>query len=302
MSWFKELITALKENGNAARDARIGAIGADQVRSLYKEGKDKEANELANEYLNANISGIMSGISAGLSIPKIGVIPTLITNTTGVVGGYVGGYAGNYLGEKIDEKFDTNTAPILSTAGALIGGALGGKAGYKGWHRAHYGKNYGTIKFNRDLAPSTDKLKGFIGDGSEQYVFDGGKDVLKVHVDYPQSTLKGMKEFNDRWTGVRNMLRGQLKLRPKGYVYDSSNKQYLPVNAQRKVTSTLEKSNMMQHQWEEFIENLKSKHGVDTHGNFTRKGRTFGTSDYKPENIGMYKGKPRFIDIDVFEL
>lgn len=299
----KKLWQALIDSGAASRDARIGALGADRVRELYKEGKDEEAKKLANTYLNANVSGIMSGAGAMFSIPRIGLLPTLITNTTGVVGGSIGGNVGNYIGEKVDTKFGTKWAtPTLSTMGALIGGALGGKAGYKGWHRAHYGKNYGTIRFNRGLAPTTDKLKGFIGDGSEQYVFDGGKDVLKVHVDYPQSTLKGMKEFNDRWTGVRNMMPGQLKLRPKGYVYDTANKQYLPVNAQRKVASTFENSNMLQHQWESFVNKLKTKHGIDEYGNFTRRGRMFGTSDYKPENIGIYKGKPKFIDIDVFEL
>lgn len=49
----------------------------------------------------------MSGAGAMFSIPRIGLLPTLITNTTGVVGGSIGGNVGNYIGEKIDTKFGT---------------------------------------------------------------------------------------------------------------------------------------------------------------------------------------------------
>lgn len=133
----KKLWQALIDGGAASRDARIGALGADRVRELYKEGKDEEAKKLANTYLNANVSGIMSGAGAMFSIPRIGLLPTLITNTTGVVGGSIGGNVGNYIGEKVDTKFGTKWAtPTLSTMGALIGGALGGGIGYKGWEGA----------------------------------------------------------------------------------------------------------------------------------------------------------------------
>ena len=50
-SWF---VSALGD----ARDAKIGAIGAGQVRDLYAEGRDEEAKELAKNYTIANAVGI----------------------------------------------------------------------------------------------------------------------------------------------------------------------------------------------------------------------------------------------------
>jgi hypothetical protein len=51
----------------AARDAKIGAVGAQQVRDLYKENKSQEAKDLANDYLKANVAGIALGAGAGLT-------------------------------------------------------------------------------------------------------------------------------------------------------------------------------------------------------------------------------------------
>ena len=42
----------------AARDAKLGAIGAQQVRDLYAEGKNQEAQDLAKQYAKANTTGI----------------------------------------------------------------------------------------------------------------------------------------------------------------------------------------------------------------------------------------------------
>lgn len=50
-SWF---VSALGD----ARDAKIGAIGAGQVRDLYAEGRDEEAKKLAKNYTIANAVGI----------------------------------------------------------------------------------------------------------------------------------------------------------------------------------------------------------------------------------------------------
>lgn len=41
-----------------ARDAKLGAIGAQQVRDLYSEGKNQEAQDLAKQYAKANTTGI----------------------------------------------------------------------------------------------------------------------------------------------------------------------------------------------------------------------------------------------------
>lgn len=50
-NWF---VSALGD----ARDAKIGAIGAGQVRDLYAEGRDEEAKKLAKNYTIANAVGI----------------------------------------------------------------------------------------------------------------------------------------------------------------------------------------------------------------------------------------------------
>lgn len=56
--WYKRLGKAIIEGGQSARDARIGALGAQQVRDLYSEGKDAEAQALAQQYAKANTTGI----------------------------------------------------------------------------------------------------------------------------------------------------------------------------------------------------------------------------------------------------
>lgn len=55
--WDK-IINALSTYGLTARDARVGAVGADQIRSLYNEGKNEEAAKLAKDLYSANIAGI----------------------------------------------------------------------------------------------------------------------------------------------------------------------------------------------------------------------------------------------------
>lgn len=56
--FWSKLWNAVKEGGMAARDAKLGAIGAQQVRDLYSEGKNQEAQDLAKQYAKANTTGI----------------------------------------------------------------------------------------------------------------------------------------------------------------------------------------------------------------------------------------------------
>ena len=56
--FWSKLWNAVKEGGMAARDAKLGAIGAQQVRDLYAEGKNQEAQDLAKQYAKANTTGI----------------------------------------------------------------------------------------------------------------------------------------------------------------------------------------------------------------------------------------------------
>ena len=41
-NFWSKLWNAVKEGGMAARDAKLGAVGAQQVRDLYTEGKNQE--------------------------------------------------------------------------------------------------------------------------------------------------------------------------------------------------------------------------------------------------------------------
>ena len=129
--WYQRLL----ENLVSARDAKIGAIGADQVRQLYKEGEDEQAKKLAEDYLKANITGIATGIGGAgtlTSISEIGVVPTIVTETAGTAGGIIGSKAGEAIGQQIDNRYGTNITPYLTFFGGLGGGATGGILGYKG--------------------------------------------------------------------------------------------------------------------------------------------------------------------------
>ena len=129
--WYQKVL----ENLASARDAKIGAIGADQVRQLYKEGEDEQAKKLAEDYLKANVTGIAAGAGGAgtlTSISEIGVVPTILTEATGATGGVVGSKAGEIVGQLIDNKYGTNTTPYLTFFGGLGGGVTGGVLGYKG--------------------------------------------------------------------------------------------------------------------------------------------------------------------------
>ena len=63
MNFFDYLL----EGSRMARDARIGAIGAEPIRQLYWEGKTEEANQRAKELLKANTTGIALASGAASS-------------------------------------------------------------------------------------------------------------------------------------------------------------------------------------------------------------------------------------------
>lgn len=124
--WDK-LWEAIQKYGGSARDARIGAVGADQVRDLYKSDKQEDkalAKELNDRYLAASAAGIAGGATAASALTS-GVVPTLVSEAGGAAGSYVGNKTGSYLDEKLDTKW---IAPTLS----IVGGLGGGIAGYKG--------------------------------------------------------------------------------------------------------------------------------------------------------------------------
>ena len=69
-----------------ARDARIGAIGAEPIRQLYWEGKTDEANQRAKELLKANTMGIALGAGAASSSLLTDLLTTAGTTVIDSIG------------------------------------------------------------------------------------------------------------------------------------------------------------------------------------------------------------------------
>lgn len=91
--FLQKLGKIIQESGTAARDARVGAIGAQQVRDLYTEGKNQEAQDLAKQYAKANTTGIaMAGGAASTSL--LGDL--FVTGTTTAVDTAIDGNASNF--------------------------------------------------------------------------------------------------------------------------------------------------------------------------------------------------------------
>jgi len=87
-NFWSKLLDAIKEGGMAARDAKLGAIGAQQVRDLYSEGKNQEAQDLAKQYAKANTTGIaLAGGAASTGL--IGDL--MVTGTTTAADTFIDG-------------------------------------------------------------------------------------------------------------------------------------------------------------------------------------------------------------------
>lgn len=69
-----------------ARDARIGAIGAEPIRQLYWEGKTDEANQRAKELLKANTAGIALASGAASSSLLADLLTTAGTTVIDTIG------------------------------------------------------------------------------------------------------------------------------------------------------------------------------------------------------------------------
>lgn len=70
--WFKKVMEAIAEGGRMARDARIGAVGAEPIRQLYQEGKTEQAQDLAKQYAKANIIGMTMAAGAANTAGLVG--------------------------------------------------------------------------------------------------------------------------------------------------------------------------------------------------------------------------------------
>lgn len=79
--WYKKLASAISEGARMARDARIGAVGAEQVRELYRKGENEKAQKQAEQYAHANIADI----STALGKTTDAILPNIL-NLSGAIG------------------------------------------------------------------------------------------------------------------------------------------------------------------------------------------------------------------------
>lgn len=92
-NFWSKLWNAVKEGGMAARDAKLGAVGAQQVRDVYSEGKNQEAQDLAKQYAKANITGItLAGGAASTSL--LGDL--MVTGATTAADTFIDGNVDNF--------------------------------------------------------------------------------------------------------------------------------------------------------------------------------------------------------------
>lgn len=158
--WYKKLASAISEGSRMARDARIGAVGAEPIRQLYREGQTEEAQELAKQYAKANIAGI--AMAAGAANPY-GLIGDLgVTTASTLADTVIEGNTEN-LGKDLG----------INLASDLAGGVLqwlpkaikGGK---------QVVKNIKSLNGDFVVRPSVPKVKVMYDHSSKWYNFPNG--------------------------------------------------------------------------------------------------------------------------------
>lgn len=110
-NFWPKLWNAVKEGGLAARDAKLGAVGAQQVRDLYSEGKNQEAQDLAKQYAKANTTGI--SLAGGVASANL-LGDLMVTGATTAADAFIDGdvknfgknLAKNYIGDFIGKGID----------------------------------------------------------------------------------------------------------------------------------------------------------------------------------------------------
>lgn len=149
--FWSKLWNAVKAGGMAARDAKLGAIGAQQVRDLYSEGKNQEAQDLAKQYAKANTTGIaLAGGAASTGL--LGDL--MITGATTSADTFIDGDVDN---------FGTNL--LTNVSADLLGNGVGKIVNFKNF-----------LKNNGDLQ------KWLFGKGSLKNKFSDGKFIYNEFV------------------------------------------------------------------------------------------------------------------------
>lgn len=115
------VIASVAKASRDSRDAKTGAIGAEQVRDLYNTGQSELASELNKKYFGSTATGI-------LTVPLAGEFATygLLGGGARLLGGTATGAAGSFVGNKVgqlgDRAFGTNW---MAPTGKIIGGFAG---------------------------------------------------------------------------------------------------------------------------------------------------------------------------------
>ena len=171
--FWSKLWNAVKAGGMAARDAKLGAVGAQQVRDLYSEGKNQEAQDLAKQYAKANTTGIaLAGGAASTGL--LGDL--MVTGATTAADTFIDGDT---------ESFGKNL--IKNAAGDLIG------------HGISNIKNFSNfVTDNRNLG------KWLFGKGSVKNKIVDGKFIYNefVHPNWKKTILNNrvtLSKVNKAW-------------------------------------------------------------------------------------------------------
>lgn len=115
----------LGEAAQMSRDARTGAVGAQQIRDLYDKGENELASELSKEYLTKGAEGVLGT----LMIPEFatyGALGGLARLTAGTAGSAAGSWLLGKAGEAGDRLFKTTwIKPVAQTVGGFAGFGAG---------------------------------------------------------------------------------------------------------------------------------------------------------------------------------
>lgn len=114
-NFWSKLWNAIKEGGMAARDAKLGAIGAQQVRDLYSEGKNQEAQDLAKQYAKANTTGIaLAGGAASTGLLGDLMVTGATTTADTFIDGDVDNFGKNLVKNAAGDLIGHGTSKLLT--------------------------------------------------------------------------------------------------------------------------------------------------------------------------------------------
>ncbi len=198
-----------------ARDARIGAIGAEPIRQLYWEGKTEDADRLAKELLQANTSGIAlaSGAASTSLLADLGITAGTTVIDTIADGRDLGNNLAknaifDLLGHGIGKTFRAiSNLPIIRRMKSTFTGIP---------KRVLDNGNISTYKGTIWSTPSKGYAQQFAGDGKVYQVLVDPSEVKMLEAPIPSQG-----EFYP-WSNLPYTYKnGKFEMLPTNYVDDS---------------------------------------------------------------------------------